>query len=64
MRAAQEEAKAALTKAKDDMARYYDRGRTPALKYQPGDQVYLDASDITTTRPSKKLSHQQLGPFM
>ncbi|KAG6862856.1 hypothetical protein C0993_001213, partial [Termitomyces sp. T159_Od127] len=38
MRAAQEEAKAALTKAKDDMARYYDRGRTPAPKYQPGDQ--------------------------
>ncbi|KAG6873722.1 hypothetical protein C0993_001086, partial [Termitomyces sp. T159_Od127] len=38
MRAAQEEAKAALTKAKNDMARYYDRGRTPAPKYQLGDQ--------------------------
>ena len=38
MRMAQEEAKAPLTKAKDDMARYYDRGRTPAPKYRPGDR--------------------------
>ena len=27
------------------------------------DKVYLDASDIQMTRPSKKLSHQRLGPF-
>ncbi|KAG6867145.1 hypothetical protein C0993_006276 [Termitomyces sp. T159_Od127] len=64
MKAAQEEAKATLAKAKDDMAWYYDHGRTPAPKYQPRDQVYLDASDITTTCPSKKLSHHQLGPCM
>jgi len=25
--------------------------------------VFLDASDISTTRPSKKLSHQFLGPY-
>ena len=25
--------------------------------------MYLDASDIHTTRPSQKLSHQRLGPF-
>jgi len=31
--------------------------------YKPGDQVYLDMSDIKTTRPSLKLSHCQLGPF-
>src|SRR5277367_7204766 len=57
-----EEAKAALTQSKDDMARYYDRNRTPAPLYQPGDKVYLDASNIQTTRPSKKLSHRHLGP--
>ena len=45
------------------MAKYYDRRRTPAPEYQPGDKVYLDASDIHTTRPSRKLSHQRLGPF-
>jgi len=31
--------------------------------YKPGDQVYLDASDIKTTRLSPKLSHRRLGPF-
>ena len=52
-----EEAKAALVKSKDDMARYYNQRRTPAPDYRPGDKVYLDASDISTTRPSWKLSH-------
>ena len=59
-----EEAKAALSKSKDDMARYYNQRREPAPEYKPGDRVYLDASDIRTTRPSKKLSHRQLGPFL
>ena len=31
--------------------------------YKPGDQVYLDASDIKTTCLSLKLSHCRLGPF-
>ena len=31
--------------------------------FKPGDQVYLDASDIKMTRPSSKLSHRRLGPF-
>jgi hypothetical protein len=58
-----EEAKAALTKFKDDMARYYNQRRTPAPEYKPGDKVYLDASDIQTKCPSRKLSHRYLGPF-
>jgi len=63
MKDALEEAKAALVRSKDDMARYYDRNRTRAPDYQLGDMVYLDASDIQTTRPSHKLSHRCLGPF-
>ena len=31
--------------------------------YKPGNRVYLDVSDIKTTRPSPKLSHCRLGPF-
>ena len=58
------EAKAALVKSKDDMEKCYDRRRTPAPEYQAGDRVYLDASKIHTTRPSWKLSHQRLGPFL
>src|SRR3978361_761308 len=57
------EAKAALTKAKDDMVQYYNRRRTPPPEYQISDKVYLNASDIKTTRPSQKLSHRYLGPF-
>ena len=63
MEGALKEAKAALTKSKDDMTKYYDQRRTPAPDYQPGDKVYLDTSDIHTTRPSRKLLHQRLGPF-
>jgi len=58
-----EEAKSAICKAQEDMTRYYNRKRTSAPVYKPGDQVYLDASDIKTTRPSLKLSHRRLGPF-
>ena len=59
MKAALEEAKAALVRSKDNMARYYDRNRTRAPDYQAGDMVYLDASDVQTTRPSRKLSHSR-----
>ena len=37
MRNALEEAKAALVKSKDDMARYYNQRWTPALDYKPSD---------------------------
>ena len=63
MEDALKEAKAALVKSKDNMAKYYDQRRTLSPDYQPGDRVYLDASDIHTTQPSRKLSHQRLGPF-
>jgi len=58
-----EEAKAALAKSKDDMVLYYNRKCTPAPEFKAGDMVFLDASDIQTTRPSRKLSHRRLGPF-
>jgi len=57
MRTAIEEAKSVICKAQDDMKRYYDRRRTPALVFNPGDKVFLDASHIRTTCPSQKLSH-------
>ena len=63
MKSTLEEAKSALTKAKDDMARYYNQRRAPAPSFAPGDKVYLDSEDIQTTRPSKKLSHRRLGPY-
>jgi len=63
MESATEEAKSAICKAQEDMTRYYNRRRSPAPVFKPGDRVYLDTSDIKTTRPSPKLSHHRLGPF-
>jgi len=64
MRIAIEEAKYTIHKAQNDMKRYYNRRRTLALVFNPGDKVFLDTSDIRTTRPSQKLSHRRLGPFV
>ena len=58
------EAKAALAKSKEDMEHYYNQHRMPAPIFAPGDKVYLNASDIQTTQPLKKLSHQRLGPYI
>jgi len=64
MRTAIKEAKSAIHKAQDDMKRYYDRRRTLALVFKPGDKVFLNTSNIRTTCPSQKLSHRRLGPFV
>ena len=63
MKSTLDEARAALQKSKDDMARYYNRRREPTPVFEPGERVYLDSSDINTTRPSRKLSHRFLGPY-
>jgi len=64
IRMAIEEAKSAICKAQEDMKRYYNRRRTPAPVFNPGDKVFLDTLDIRTTCPSQKLSHRRLGPFV
>jgi len=60
---ATEEAKSAICKVQEDMTRYYNRRRSLAPIFKPGDQVYLDTSDIKTTCPSPKLSYHRLRPF-
>jgi hypothetical protein len=63
MKGALEEARTALTKAKDNMAQYYNCRRTPAPCYKVGDHVFLDASDLRISCPSQKLAHCFLGPY-
>jgi len=58
VKSATEEAKSAICKAQENMTWYYNQRRTLAPVYKPGDRVYLDVSDIKTTRPSPKLSHR------
>jgi len=57
MRMAIKEAKSTIRKVQDNMKKYYDRQRTLAPVFKPGNKVFLDASDICTTCPSQKLSH-------
>jgi len=64
MRTAIEEAKSAIRKAQDDMKKYYDRRRTPALVFKPSNKVFLNTSDIRTMHPLQKLSHRRLGLFV
>jgi hypothetical protein len=58
------EARSTLAKALDDMTCYHNRCQEPAPKCTLGDKVYLDSSDIQTSRPSKKLAHHFLGPYV
>jgi len=51
------EVKSVIHKAQDNMKRYYNCQRTPALVFKPGNKVFLDASDIWTMCPSQKLLH-------
>src|SRR5258708_25723985 len=60
----QDEAKAALEHTADEMAWYYDHRRSPAPTYEVGAKVWLNAQNYMTTRPTKKLDHKWLGPFV
>lgn len=52
-----------LRKANEASANAFDKGRAPIPAYNVGDQVWLSAKHIRTTRPTKKLDHRFLGPF-
>src|ERR1700677_3387160 len=64
MKSVREEAEAALINASDEMKHFADfrRGDGPTLKV--GDKVYVDTSDYTTDRPSKKLTDKLIGPYL
>src|SRR5258708_36648266 len=60
----QDKVKAALEHTVDEMAWYYDCQRSPAPTYEVGAKVWLNAQNYMTTRPTKKLYHKCLGPFV
>ena len=63
MKSVTEEAKSALTRSKDKMARYYNQKRSLTPEFKTGDQVFIDAKDIQMMRPSPKLAHKFLRPY-
>src|SRR5258708_5776578 len=58
----QEEAKAALKQAADDMKRYYDQNCQVAPEYRVGDKAWLSLQNYSD-HPMKKLDHKWAGPF-
>ena len=60
----QEEVKAALEHAADEMAWYYNHWRSPTPVYEVRGKVWLNTQNYTTTHPTKKLDHKWLGPFV
>src|SRR5258707_4996781 len=61
---AQEEAKATLKRAVDDMKRYYDWNHQAAPEYKVGDRVWLSLQNYSLDRPMKKLDHKWACPFL
>src|SRR5258706_1776597 len=61
---AQEEAKATLEWAADDMKRYYDQNHQAVPEYKCGDRVWLSLQNYSSDCPMKKLDHKWAGPFL
>src|SRR5258708_4004704 len=60
---AQEEAKAALEWAADDMKQYYNRNCQVAPEYKVRDKAWLSLQNYSSDHPMKKLDHKWAGPF-
>lgn len=52
-----------ITRAAANAEKYYNQKRSEAATYAPGDKVWLDARNIVTRRPSRKLDWRSHGPF-
>ena len=52
-----------LEKANECYKKQADKTRMKAPSFKVGDKVWLDSSNIRTSRPTKKLSERHLGPF-
>jgi hypothetical protein len=48
--------------AQDSQAHYYD-AKHQKVEFEPSDIVWLNTSNISTSRPSKKLDWKCLGPY-
>jgi hypothetical protein len=53
----------ALKKTKNNMSKYYDQHHQPQPEYLEGDEVLLNAKDIQTVQPTRKLATKLYRPF-
>ena len=55
--------RAAMGRVQQRHAVKADWNRPPAPRFLPGDRVWLNARNVVTRRPSRKLAHRRLCPF-
>jgi transposase InsO family protein len=63
MQRIRDDANSALVKSTAAMKRFYDRSHSTSPNYQLGDKVWLEAMNLKTLRPCKKLDDKRFGPF-
>ena len=64
MKRVQEEAKAALKEAQEEMKRYADKKRKEMEDWRKGDKVMLSTKDLVfKERPVRKLVERYVGPY-
>ncbi|QRW25843.1 Retrotransposable element Tf2 protein [Rhizoctonia solani] len=59
-----DEVKAALSMSQERMKHFYDQRHKEEEGIQVGDKAWLSHQNISTDRPSIKLSHKKLGPYL
>jgi hypothetical protein len=60
---ARKEASASMARAQEAAIHHYNLRKKEARQLKAGDQVWLEASNLKSKRPSKKLDHKRYGPF-
>jgi RNase H-like domain found in reverse transcriptase/Reverse transcriptase (RNA-dependent DNA polymerase)/Integrase zinc binding domain/Chromo (CHRromatin Organisation MOdifier) domain len=63
MKRIRENAQASMRQAAERMKRNFDRHARPAHTYEEGNLVYLEATNLKTDRPTRKLDDKRFGPF-
>lgn len=63
IKAIREEVVLALQHAMQKMKEQYDQNKKPSRKYNMGDKVWLEATNLKTDQPMKKLDNKHFGPF-
>jgi hypothetical protein len=63
IKATHDRAMQALEKTKDNRSKYYDQHHQPQPSYEEGDEVLLNAKNIRTVRPTRKLALKLYEPF-
>ena len=57
------EAESALKKAAEDMKQFYNHKRNESYNFKVGDHVWLEATNVSSDQPMKKLDDKWYGPF-